>query len=435
MGNTADLYKNIASTSVQIGTDALKGVGNIVENICDFGMQIGSWAVLNGGITGLVFNIDKKLGGDLKEQAEAISQSIIETDVVDSLYKGFYEKTEIGKMINEDSYVKYDSVLADGNKIETPIKTIVGFDEDVMDVDIIDVDVNEIRKERLNRMIVESQENANIYGVYIDAKRDLQLSDTWKILKERYKNNPNIRVLEWENGSFLNFNIGKSIETPLSNSFKLYVPVNQSNAASVTSDIMDFLIKNNIASDNKIAKYIRDDALVLRIFDVNDAMKITNYINNELPVNLVGSELPLTYRFGNVHIAMDGSTSYHSVVTDVFDYYFKRHPNASMKDFSEFVSSIKYNMISRGNNDVVEKVFDMDYINLWKRYKQEYNLNYNDAIIYANANIYEVLDILESTMDENIDFTNFIDILRKYQDSDYVKRIMATLSGTTGTNS
>jgi len=110
---TIELDEKIDATTAQIGSDITRGVGNLVEKAVDFSIQAGSWLILNTGTTGVVFTVADLLGSDIKTTVEDWTKTLVTTEVVDNLYNDFYTKTEHGKEINDLSYIKYDSTIAE----------------------------------------------------------------------------------------------------------------------------------------------------------------------------------------------------------------------------------------------------------------------------------------------------------------------------------
>ena len=229
------------------------------------------------------------------------------------------------------------------------------------------------------------------------------------------------------NGNFYNFSIGQNIDTALSNSYKIYVPINETNATSVTGKIIDYLVENNITSDNKISKTLRSDALVLRISDKADATNVIKFINENLDIKLDGSELPLSYRVGNVSVSMDGGTSYNGIVSSLLKYYFNNIDKVQYPTFGKFVSEFKSQLINDGGTDLIDPIFTSDYRSLKNRFSLETN-DILDTIDLANANIYEIIDILDARLNKNLSFEEYMNFLEKYQSNSKIKDVINNLN-------
>ena len=286
---------------------------------------------------------------------------------------------------------------------------------------------------KLDNIIKNANEmGSKVYRNYVEMHPEDRFDDVWHNIEGYFEQNSydNLVVERWANGNFLNFTIGKPKSSPLSNSIKMYIPINHANASYVVKTIIEQLAKNNIASDNKIARIARDDAFVLRIYDVNDAYRVANWINNNFNLETTGSELPLSYKFGKIGIAMDGRTSYNSIVTQLIQYYTKNNvQNLDLNGFKDFVRNLKRDVILNKNTDILETIFAGNtFENLKNRYVMEYKYDKNYAKANAYANLYEIIDILDANLNGNMSTMDFFRYLDEYTKPAKVGNIIATLS-------
>ena len=286
---------------------------------------------------------------------------------------------------------------------------------------------------KLDNIIKNANEmGSKVYRNYVEMHPEDRFDDVWHNIEGYFEQNSydNLVVERWPNGNFLNFTIGKPKSSPLSNSIKMYIPINHANASYVVKTIIEQLAKNNIASDNKIARIARDDAFVLRIYDVNDAYRVANWINNNFNLEATGSELPLSYKFGKIRIAMDGRTSYNSIVTQLIQYYTKNNvQNLDLNGFKDFVRNLKRDVILNKNTDILETIFAGNtFENLKNRYIMEYKYDKNYAKANAYANLYEIIDILDANLNGNMSTMDFFRYLDEYTKPAKVGNIIATLS-------
>ena len=286
---------------------------------------------------------------------------------------------------------------------------------------------------KLDNIIKNANEmGSKVYRNYVEMHPEDRFDDVWHNIEGYFEQNSydNLVVERWPNGNFLNFTIGKPKSSPLSNSIKMYIPINHANASYVVKTIIEQLAKNNIASDNKIARIARDDAFVLRIYDVNDAYRVANWINNNFNLEATGSELPLSYKFGKIRIAMDGRTSYNSIVTQLIQYYTKNNvQNLDLNGFKDFVRNLKRDVILNKNTDILETIFAGNtFENLKNRYITEYKYDKNYAKANAYANLYEIIDILDANLNGNMSTMDFFRYLDEYTKPAKVGNIIATLS-------
>lgn len=146
------------------------------------------------------------------------------------------------------------------------------------------------------------------------------------------------------------------------NSVKLYVAVDSKNLYRISSSIFDFAIKENIVMYGKIANTMRADVLVCRVKDVDDAIKLSNYING-LGYSSKIKPNAFSYSHGNVNVVMDGRFSYNRILAEFICEYLKDKKNNSDLD-------------SVSNNDLA--MFIENQINLLRGNNKEYYINLYD---------------------------------------------------------
>ena len=139
----------------------------------------------------------------------------------------------------------------------------------------------------------------------------------------------------------------------LGNCIKLYVAVDPLTIKNVSLMIFDFMIKENIINQSKISRDMRNDALVLRVRNKNDADKIIKFINENIKYNSSIKPNPFIYSVGNVSITLDGTLSYNSTFTKLMATYFQEKRSKRTLDTSSLDEFTKYikNQIDILNNN------------------------------------------------------------------------------------
>ena len=285
---------------------------------------------------------------------------------------------------------------------------------------------------RLDNIIKNANEiGSHLYSEYVEMHFEDMFEDIWRDVEGYFEQNSydNLVVERWLDGSFLNFTIGQQKHSAFGNAVKMYIPINHANTSYMVKTIIEQLAKNNIASDNKISRIARSDAFVLRIYDVNDAYRVANWINNNFNLEATGSELPLCYKFGKIGIAMDGRTSYNSIVTQLIRFYSQNYTqNLDVNGFKDFVRNLKENVILNKNTDILETVFDNYFVDLKERYMMEYKYDKNYAKANAYANLYEIVDIVDAILNGNMSPVDFFRYLNEYTKPAKVGNIITNLS-------
>ena len=72
----------------------------------------------------------------------------------------------------------------------------------------------------------------------------------------------------------------KTFYDKMNNSIKLYVSCDIKNLYNVSKSLFDYIIKENIITQSKVAKEMRNDVLVVRVSTPEEAIKIKNYVNS-----------------------------------------------------------------------------------------------------------------------------------------------------------
>lgn len=107
---------------------------------------------------------------------------------------------------------------------------------------------------------------------------------------------------------FLNFNNKKEA---LFNPIKMYLSVESKDIAQVSIMLFDFLEKNDILHQSKVASEVRSDDIVLRIYSKEDEVKIQNFINNNSYIrNSLKKTIQFCFEKDNIGYALDGNLSY-----------------------------------------------------------------------------------------------------------------------------
>ena len=114
-----DTAVSFYSTAAVIGTSVVSGIADIGEGIVDgiawTGGKLvegGSWLV--GKVAGLFSKDAEESVMNWREQAKTGIKEFIATDWVGKANDWFYQETSLGQTINENSYLKYDSEIAQG---------------------------------------------------------------------------------------------------------------------------------------------------------------------------------------------------------------------------------------------------------------------------------------------------------------------------------
>lgn len=184
----------------------------------------------------------------------------------------------------------------------------------------------------------------------------------------------------WNHSYFLIFenrngSSDKDFYDKICKSIKLYISVDEKDVYQLSQKLFDFLLKENIVCQAKVAQEMRNDCLVARVETKEDARKVTEYINslkfidkeNKKEYTPVNRPNPFLLGEDKVSVTIDGRLSYNSVVSSLIRDYLQEkrntnqmhQDNVSSEDFALYVSKILEmskrdpsvaNMYSKGEN-------------------------------------------------------------------------------------
>lgn len=136
------------------------------------------------------------------------------------------------------------------------------------------------------------------------------------------------------------------------NEVKLYIPLDIEHLKYGAEDIFKFISSTGIAHQSKIADVIRNDDLVIRVNNLEDADKIIRYVtsNNYIKEGMIKVN-PFLPQVGGVGITMDNNYSYNFTVSSLvanFLNYLKqinRLDCANIIEFNNYIKSEKRKIV------------------------------------------------------------------------------------------
>lgn len=127
---------------------------------------------------------------------------------------------------------------------------------------------------------------------------------------------------------------------------KIYVSLKPEYLVEGAKQIFKFLADNNIKHRSKIGRVLRNDNIVIRVYDLKEAKKLINFVNSDK--FLVEGHLdvsPFCFQDGIVGLSMDNYLSYNEVVSFLISKYLEdkkvKHQldDVNCQDLYEFVQS------------------------------------------------------------------------------------------------
>lgn len=175
----------------------------------------------------------------------------------------------------------------------------------------------------------------------------------------------------------------KNFYEGIKDSIKLYLPVDASNIYEVSTKVLDYIIKEGIHIQAKIAKNIRSDVFVIRVLDKDKLDKLLNYINS-LDYNSKSKPNPFALNVGRVSITKDGMMSYNTVLAEYITEYLKsEREEVTLENFKKFMHK-QINKIPSSNKNKY-MIVDLIIKNLENTLTLEELLSYNQKVVDNRA--------------------------------------------------
>jgi len=128
-----------------------------------------------------------------------------------------------------------------------------------------------------------------------------------------YKYNKNNKIINYEGDYFYYFKHNE--QDILKDAIKLYIPMDSNHILEGVNQLFDFIIENNISHNSKVASKIRNDCVVIRVSNLDDAKKIIDFVKNNEYINegLLNVN-PFTLNINGVGLAKDSHFSYNDEI-------------------------------------------------------------------------------------------------------------------------
>ena len=139
------------------------------------------------------------------------------------------------------------------------------------------------------------------------------------------------------------------------NHIKLYIPLDAKHIYRGVDKIFNFLSSQNISHISKVDSNIRNDDIVIRLTNLDDAKKLINstYLQEGLmPPN------PFLYQEGGIAMTCDGTLSFSNALSCMLTEYIKQKntnhqlDSINVYDFYSFVNSLYQNLYQSYSKDI-----------------------------------------------------------------------------------
>lgn len=249
------------------------------------------------------------------------------------------------------------------------------------------------------------------YGLSQSELQDRNIEANFEIWQNHYKNNPNLHVFYTEKQpGFLQF---QSYTDMGFHQVKLYLSFSKEHMEDCVNTIFSYIASQNMKTFSKVANKVRSDSVVLRMTNIEDALKVIQYINSVPSLNMYAKQTnPFIMRVGKVGVAYDNRISYNETLALLLEQYFLkcRQDNnlkkVSRKHFLNYVKQFHMNTF-RNPNQLRQFANSPQISKLVSKFQN---------IGAALTNYDYVIQLIGMSLDEKMSMQQFIDFHREASD-------------------
>ena len=209
----------------------------------------------------------------------------------------------------------------------------------------------------------------------------------------------------------------------LYDAIKLYISVDAENLYDVTRKVIEYIQKENVLTQTKVAKNMRNDVLVVRVANGEEAKKVIDFVNG-LGYKSSIKPNPFVFSSGKASITRDGSLSYNGTVCNMITNYLRDCRFRNKMDSANIDGLYKY------VNDTIKKLKGPYKKEAMQLYQIDTERKYKDILMIFDI-ISKNLDgtitleeIFEEEKGKNVSSTSTI----KKDDKDKIKYVLSGLS-------
>ncbi len=204
-------------------------------------------------------------------------------------------------------------------------------------------------------------ENVYVNLVRINSNGE-KINNFFGLWINEFKDIDNIQVFINEDSNyycnFVNYEVDKKIDPY--KMIKIYLAQDDKHIYETVCKLFKFMALNNIKHHSKVASMIRNDSIVIRVYDMADALKVQNFIMNDdyIMEGIIRSN-PFTCNNGSIAYVWDGHLSFNQILAAYISGYInklkkdKKLDTACFKDFLDYVD-YAYNYGFLQNKNIIK---------------------------------------------------------------------------------
>ena len=198
-----------------------------------------------------------------------------------------------------------------------------------------------------NDIITNNLVYANVTRLGTDVKKTIEIDNNFNKWINDFKDRENIKVFVDPECSyfcqFTNYTGNESYDKMI----KMYIPVNDEYIYETANKIFNYMANNNIKHASMIGSHVRMDDIVIRVFNMEDALKIQKFIMNDKYIkDGLMKPNPFTYGNGMISYAWDGHLSFNMVLSSYVAGYINylksmnKLDNVNYQDFINYINNV-----------------------------------------------------------------------------------------------
>lgn len=198
---------------------------------------------------------------------------------------------------------------------------------------------------------------------YNDVKSPYNIS-FFENLTNQYMNNAVLDVYtDITQNSFLQVHHMNEYSKDNHNYIKMYINVTKDSYYNAVNTVVDFLAQHpEIEHISKVSKVCRSDQIVLRVKNMDDAVKIINFISSNKDIlNNLKRTNPFLMSYGFLGLAFDRTLTFNGTIAYLVNEYLSTKTDVNSVDANDFINYIKNLYRELSSNEITDSY--IKYIN------------------------------------------------------------------------
>lgn len=232
-------------------------------------------------------------------------------------------------------------------------------------------------------------------------------------IKENFKKSKNLKT--YYKKDYDNYLHLYNISNEHNNSIKIVLSFDKSHIYKCACKIFEYLDNRNFEFDGKVSNSVKSDDVIIRVFKVEDAIRILDYINNDNELSLLANLTnPFMLREGVIALTIDTKLVYSKTISYILASYIqsksiKSYDKMNINDLIKFVKNMYDDIFTKGKTI-------QDFIDS-KTFENERYLF--DSDISEFKEYMTILEVIINQLSSSFSTNNLFSLFNKINSSDY----------------